>query len=51
LTKPNAVAVVSAVRSPFGKFGGTLRDFSLPELGGQVVAEAIRRAGIDPADV
>ena len=41
----------SAVRSPFGKFGGTLRDFSLPELGGQVVAEAIRRAGIDPADV
>jgi len=45
------VAVVSAVRSPFGKFGGALRDFSLPELGGLVVAEAIRRAGIDPADV
>src|SRR3989304_788080 len=45
------VGVVSAVRSPFGKFGGALRDFSLPELGGIVVAEAIRRAGIDPADV
>jgi acetyl-CoA C-acetyltransferase len=45
------VAVVGAVRSPFGKFGGTLRDFSLPELGGLVFAEAIRRAGIDPADV
>lgn len=45
------VAVISAVRSPFGRFGGTLRDFSLPELGGLVVAEAIRRAGIDPADV
>jgi acetyl-CoA C-acetyltransferase len=47
----NEVAVISAVRSPFGKFGGTLKDFSLPELGGRVVAEAIRRAGVDPADV
>jgi acetyl-CoA C-acetyltransferase len=45
------VAVMSAVRSPFGKFGGALRDFTLPQLGGQVVAEAVRRAGIDPADV
>jgi acetyl-CoA C-acetyltransferase len=45
------VGVISAVRSPFGKFGGSLRDFSLPGLGGLVVAEAIRRAGIEPADV
>ncbi|MDO8484756.1 MAG: thiolase family protein [Candidatus Limnocylindrales bacterium] len=42
---------MSAVRSPFGKFGGALRDFTLPELGGRVVAEAIRRARVDPADV
>ena len=42
---------MSAVRSPFGKFGGTLKDFTLPELGGRVVAEAIRRAEIDPAEV
>ncbi|MFI5253926.1 MAG: thiolase family protein [Candidatus Limnocylindrales bacterium] len=47
----NEVEVISAVRSPFGKFGGTLKDFSLPELGGWVVAEAVRRAGVDPADV
>ena len=45
------VAVISAVRSPFGKFGGTLRDLSLPVLGGIVAAEAIRRAGIKPEDV
>jgi len=45
------VAVMSAVRSPFGKFGGTLKDFTLPALGGMVVAEAIRRAGITPEDV
>jgi acetyl-CoA C-acetyltransferase len=47
----NEVGVISAVRSPFGKFGGTLRDLTLPELGGQVVAEAIRRARVDPADI
>lgn len=47
----NEVAVISAVRSPFGKFGGTLKDFTLPQLGGIVVAEAIKRAGIEPADV
>src|SRR5258708_8710235 len=45
------VAVISAVRSPFGKFGGTLKDFTLPQLGGLVFAEAIRRAGIQPEEV
>ena len=45
------VAVISAVRSPFGKFGGVLKDFTLPKLGGLVAAEAIRRAGIAPEDV
>lgn len=45
------VVVVSAVRSPFGKFGGAMKDFTLPKLGGLVIAEAIRRAGIAPEDV
>ena len=45
------VAVISAVRSPFGKFGGTLKDFTLPKLGGVVAGEAIRRAGITSEDV
>jgi acetyl-CoA C-acetyltransferase len=45
------VAVISAVRSPFGKFGGALKDFTLPKVGGLVFAEAIRRAGIEPGDV
>ncbi len=45
------VAVISAVRSPFGRFGGTLRDFTLPQLGGLVFAEAVRRAGIEPSEV
>lgn len=45
------VVVASAVRTPFAKFGGTLKDFTLPDLGGQVVKEALRRAGVPPEDV
>src|SRR5262245_43373980 len=43
--------IVSAVRTPTGKFLGALKDFSAPQLGAMVVAEAIRRAGIEPAIV
>ncbi len=40
------VVIVSAVRTPTGKFLGTLKDISAPDLGALVVAEAVRRAGI-----
>jgi acetyl-CoA C-acetyltransferase len=43
--------IVSAVRTPTGKFLGALKDFKAPELGALVVREAVRRAGIDPAAV
>jgi acetyl-CoA C-acetyltransferase len=43
--------IVSAVRTPTGKFLGGLKDFSATELGAMVVADAVRRAGIDPAMV
>ena len=43
------VVLVSAVRTPIGKFLGSLKDFAAPELGAIVVREAVRRAGIDPA--
>jgi acetyl-CoA C-acetyltransferase len=43
--------IVSAVRLPTGKFLGSLKDFSAPELGALVVREAVARAGIDPASV
>ena len=39
--------ILSAVRTPIGKFQGGLVGFSAPELGGKAVAEAIRRAGLD----
>src|SRR5690349_22227547 len=43
--------IISAVRTPTGKFLGALKDLTAPELGALVVAEAVRRAGIDPAVV
>lgn len=43
--------IVSAVRLPTGKFLGTLKDFTAPELGAMVVRESVVRAGIDPAIV
>jgi acetyl-CoA C-acetyltransferase len=43
--------ILSAVRTPIGKFMGGLAPLSAPELGAKVVAEAVRRAGIEPAQV
>jgi acetyl-CoA C-acetyltransferase len=43
--------IVSAVRTPTGKFLGALKEFTAPQLGALVVAEAVRRAGIDPTVV
>jgi acetyl-CoA C-acetyltransferase len=42
---------VSAVRTGTGKFLGSLKGFTAPQLGALVVADAVRRAGIDPAIV
>jgi acetyl-CoA C-acetyltransferase len=39
--------IVSAVRTPLGSFNGTLAAMGATKLGGLVIAEAIRRAGID----
>jgi len=43
--------IAGAVRLPTGRFLGALKDFSAPHLGSLVVAESVRRAGIDPASV
>jgi acetyl-CoA C-acetyltransferase len=40
--------IVSAVRTPTGKFLGTLKEFTAPELGAMVVREAVCRARIEP---
>ena len=38
--------IVSAVRTPVGKFQGSLQSFSAPQLGALAVREAVRRAGL-----
>ena len=43
--------ILSAVRTPIGKFQGGLAGLSAPELGGRVVAEAARRAGLEPGHI
>ena len=45
------VVIVSAVRTPIGSFGGTLKDTAARTLGAIAVKAAIEKAGIDPASV
>lgn len=45
------IVLVSAARTPFGKFGGTLRGMTAPKLGGLALKEALCRAGIAGSDV
>ena len=43
------VVIVSAARTPIGKFLGALSSLSAVELGARAIAEAVRRAAIEPA--
>lgn len=45
------VVIVSAARTPVGKFQGSLQSFSAPQLGALAVREAVRRARVEPAQI
>ncbi len=45
------VVIVSGIRTAQGKFAGGLKSFSAPQLGGIVIKEVVKRAGIKPTDV
>jgi acetyl-CoA C-acetyltransferase len=45
------VVIVAAVRTPIGSFGGTLKDFSAPQLGAVAIKGALGKAGLTPAQV
>jgi len=47
----NEAVIISATRTPVGKFLGSLKGFSAPQLGAIVVREAVKRAGVRPEDV
>ncbi len=43
--------IISAARTPTGRFLGALKGFTAPELGAIAIKEAVKRAGVDPAKV
>ena len=45
------VVIVSAVRTPVGKFGGVIKDIPAYELGSVAIKEAVKRSGIAPEQV
>lgn len=49
--KDSDVVIISGVRTPIGKFQGSLSDFSAVQLGAIAVREAVSRAKVDPAKV
>ena len=42
--------IVAAVRTPFAKLGGGLRDYEAPQLGAHVIRAALERVGIAPEE-
>lgn len=45
------VVILSGARTAIGDYGGTLKDIPPSELAAKVVAEAVKRAGIDPNEI
>ena len=45
------VYIISAVRTPMGSFGGSLKSFSATQLGAVAIKGAVEKAGIKPTDV
>ena len=45
------IVVVSAVRTPFGKFGGAMKDIDIYDLGAKVMEAAISRIGLSPGSI
>src|SRR3954465_5039277 len=43
--------ILSGVRTAIGKFQGSLNDVPAPQLGAAAVREAVKRAGLEPAQI
>jgi acetyl-CoA C-acetyltransferase len=51
MTDKRDAVIISAARTPTGKFQGALKPFTAPELGAIAIREAVKRAGISPDQV
>jgi acetyl-CoA C-acetyltransferase len=49
--KDTDVVIIAGVRTPIGKFQGSLSDFAAPQLGAIVVREAVNRAKLKPEQI
>ncbi len=46
----NDAVIISAARTPTGKFQGSLKSFSATDLGSLAIKEAVKRSGVEPKD-
>ena len=44
----NDAVIVSGARTPVGKFGGSFKNISAPDLGATAIKSALNKAGISP---
>jgi acetyl-CoA C-acetyltransferase len=51
VSHPNTPVILSAVRTPIGRYLGGLSSFTAPQLGALAIREAVRRAGVDAAAI
>src|SRR5215207_9851633 len=51
MSERREAVIISAVRTPTGKFLGSLKGLAAPRLGALVVRESVRRAGVAPEEV
>lgn len=51
MSQQDAVVIVAGARTPMGGFQGSLASVSATDLGAIAIAEAVKRAGIEPSDV
>jgi acetyl-CoA C-acetyltransferase len=50
MADPNDIVIVGAARTPFGRFGGSLRDIDYYELGAIPMREVLRRVNFNAKD-
>src|SRR6185436_1062751 len=51
MSELNEAVIISGARTPVGKFLGSLKGFTAPELGAIAVRESVKRAGVKPEEV
>ena len=51
MLQPSDIAIVAGARTPMSRYCGKLRDFTAQELGAIASVEAMKRAGVEPAEI